>query len=202
MQRTFFKILLFYLSYSRKLWWLEFSNYVVLIYNPLAKEGQSFYHYFTVYSSNKVIKKRTSIDFDQLTLFLVKQGVKIQNWISSEVKIYFTCSISYQTILIGLSPRIYSIDIMVSYEKWCYQDTMGKGASFTSGKCKQLTFISVWIMHWTTEKLLLRWDFFLGYNTTNWACLSLQATQGHQSWFPFWCKYQKRHSSCKWTLHS
>lgn len=35
-----------------------------------------------------------------------------------------------------------------------------KCASFTRGKCKQLSFISVQIICRTTQGLLLRWDFF------------------------------------------
>lgn len=45
-------------------------------------------------------------------------------------------------------------------------------------------------MRWTT--LLLRWDFFCGFNTTNWARFTWfwQTMKGHHSLFPFWFKYK------------
>lgn len=79
------------------------------------------------------------------------------------------------------------------------------GASCTSEKCKQLSFISVRIMRWTTHKLLSRLDFFLGNNTTNWACYSWfrLAIESHHSSFPFWFKFEKkRHLFCYWAPHS
>lgn len=48
----------------------------------------------------------------------------------------------------------------------------GTGASFTSEKHKQPPFISVWIMSGTTPRPLVRWDFFRGLKTTNWACFT------------------------------
>lgn len=68
----------------------------------------------------------------------------------------------------------------------------GTGTSFTSEKHKQLTFISVWIMNGTVLYPLVRWDFFGGFRTTNWACFAWfsQAMKGHYSSFPFWFKYK------------
>lgn len=68
----------------------------------------------------------------------------------------------------------------------------GTGASFTSEKHKQLTFILVWIMSGTVLYPLVRWDFFGGFRTTNWACFTWfsQTMKGHYSSFPFWFKYK------------
>lgn len=68
----------------------------------------------------------------------------------------------------------------------------GTGASFTSEKHKQLTFILVWIMSGTVPYPLVRWDFFGGFKTTNWACFAWfsQTMKGHYSSFPFWFKYK------------
>ena len=80
----------------------------------------------------------------------------------------------------------------------------GTGTSFTTEKHKQLTFISVWIMSGTVLCLLVRWDFFRGFKTTNWACFAWfsETMKGHYSSFPFWFKYKIKtlipHSSCLW----
>lgn len=127
-------------------------------------------------------------------------------WISSEFILSFTCYLIY-----NISNNINWSEPQNGFHRhhssqWemVLLRHKGKGASFTSEKCKQLTFIFVWIMHWTTQKLLSRWDFFLGYNTTEWVCFSWfgQATAGHHSSFPFWFKYKKRHSFWNWALQS
>lgn len=68
----------------------------------------------------------------------------------------------------------------------------GTSASFTSEKHKQLTFISLWIMSGTVLYPLVRWDFFGGFKTTNWACFAwfILTMKGHYSSFPFWFKYK------------
>lgn len=57
-----------------------------------------------------------------------------------------------------------------------------KGASFTGGKCKQLTFISVKIMYRTKQDLLLRWDFSISLSLPSVTQIELDSFDSGRLW--------------------
>ena len=130
---------------------------------------------------------------------------RVPQWISSgfgDIIFYLLFwFMKYPTILIRTNLRVSSIDITGSGEKRCYRGTKARAGP------RQVSSVSSRFELCAGPQ---RWDFLLGYNTTNWACFSWisEAIEGHHSSFPFWFKWKrkkekkKRHSSRYWATHS
>lgn len=156
-------------------------------------------HFSTKHSAfvtQKIQSSKLKMSLTSLPCVLWCKVSRVQKWISSEMIFSFTCFLAYNISNNINWNELLNVFHRLPASRWeiVLPRHKGQGASFTTEKCKQLTFISVWIMRWTTQKLLLRWDFFRCYNTRNWACFSWfgQAIEGHHSSFPFWFKYPKK----------